>query len=202
MNKLAKVVAASALGCIAWNVFSNERSVRPPDGVLVEDRPLQHNYVDDKPPIHHGAWTLIPRAHYDIKGRVLAHVRYTDDWWKDLAPIDVSLGWKDMSDNATLDSLTFNEHDRRLYIDEPKGAGYTDYYWMMTEASNNHLIPDDSNVESQLRAIRVGNVVELEGELVDVIEPDGSIEHTSMVRNDDGDNACEILLVRRVKIKY
>ena len=45
-------------------------------------------------------------------------------------------------------------------------------------------------------------MVELEGELVDVIDRDGSIEHTSMVRNDDGDNACEILLVRRVKIKY
>jgi hypothetical protein len=202
MNKLAMVIAASALGCIAWNVFSHERSVRPPDGVLVEDRPMQHNYVDDKPTIRHGAWKLIPRAHYDIKGRVLQHVTYTDDWWKDLAPIDVSLGWQDMSDNATLAGFAFNEHDRTLYTEEPHGPGYTDYYWMMTETSNNHLIPEDAAIEEQLRAIRVGNVVELEGELVDVIEPDGTVEHTSMVRNDDGDHACEILLVRRVKIKY
>jgi hypothetical protein len=199
--RLLKMFALSALGCVVWIVYSHGGTVRPPDGILVEDRPLQHNYVDPKPPVRHGAWTLIPRAHYRIKGRVLQHVLYTDDWWKDLAPVDVSLGWQDMSDNATLAGFAFNEHGRTLYT-EVLGTGYPDYYWMMTESSNNHLIPEDDAVESQLRAIRVGNVVELEGELVDVIEPDGTIEHTSMVRNDDGDHACEIFLVRRVNIKY
>jgi hypothetical protein len=102
--------------------------VHPPDGVLVEDRPLQHNYVDDKPPIHHGAWTLIPRAHYHIKGRVLAHERYTDDWWANLAPIDVSMGWGDMSDNATLATLTISEHERRLYAASVDDS-IKDYNW-------------------------------------------------------------------------
>ena len=88
MIRLLKLVAVSALGCVAWNVYSHGGTVSPPDGILVEDRPLQHNYVDDKPPIKHGAWTLVPRAHYRITGRVLQHVLYTDDWWKDLAPIE------------------------------------------------------------------------------------------------------------------
>ena len=109
MNKLAKVVAASALGCIAWNVFSNERSVRPPDGVLVQDRPLQHNYVDDKPPIRHGAYTLIPRAHYKITGRVLVKTRSTPMTGSDRSlPRSICRsGWQDMSDSKrpSLDEL-------------------------------------------------------------------------------------------------
>jgi hypothetical protein len=201
MIKLAKLFVASALVCVAWNVFSHEHSVRPPDGVLVDDRPLQHNYVDDKPPIRHGAWTLIPRAHYDIKGRVLQHVLYTDDWWKDLAPVDVSLGWGDMSDNATLAALSIVEHDRRLYEDSIDGS-IKDYNWVLWQSSNNHLIPENSDIESAIRGLKVGQVVELEGELVDVVESDGSIEHTSLLRMDNGDYACEILLVRRVQIKY
>jgi hypothetical protein len=64
------------------------------------------------------------------------------------------------------------------------------------------LIPEDGAIEREIRALRVGQVVELEGELVDVVEPNGSLEHTSMLRMDDGDYACEILLVRRVKVKY
>jgi hypothetical protein len=200
MNKLAKFVAASALGCIAWNVFSHARSVRPPDGVLVEDAPRQHNYVDDKPPIHQGAYTLIPRAHYNITGRVLVRERYTNDWFAAISPLDLSLGWQDMSDNATLDGFAFTEHERRFYM-HPLNDSIKDYNWVLAESSNNHLIPENSDIESQLRAIRVGNVVELEGELVDVIAT-GWEAHTSVLRMDTGDGACEILLVRRVKIKY
>jgi hypothetical protein len=200
MNKLAKFVAASALGCIAWNVFSHERSAHPPDGVLIEDRPLQHNYVDDKPPIQHGAYTLIPRAHYRITGRVLVKTRYSDDWFAEVSPLDLSLGWQDMSDNVTLANFTFTEHERRMYT-HPLNDSIQDYNWVIAESSNNHLIPENSDIESQLRAIRVGNVVELEGELVDVIAT-GWEAHTSVMRMDLGDGACEILLVRRVKIKY
>jgi hypothetical protein len=200
MNKLAKLVAASTLGCIAWNVFSHERSVRPPDGVLVEDRPLQHNYVDGKPPIRHGDFTLVPRAHYDITGRVLVKTRYADDWFAQVSPLDVSLGWQDMSDNVTLANFAFTEHERRFYM-HPLNDSIQDYNWVIAESSNNHLIPENSDIEAQLRAIRVGNVVELEGELVDVMAT-GWEAHTSVLRMDLGDGACEILLVRRVKIKY
>jgi hypothetical protein len=200
MNRLAKLVAASTLGCIAWSVFSHDRSMRPPDGVLVEDRPLQHNYVDDKPPIQHGVYTLIPRAHYDITGRVLVRSRYSDDWFAAISPLDLSLGWQDMSDNASLANFTFTEHERRFYM-HPLNDSIKDYNWVLAESSNNHLIPQDSDIESQLMAIRAGNVVELEGELVDVIGP-GIEVNTSLLRMDVGDGACEILLVRRVKIKY
>ena len=50
---------------------------------------------------------------------------------------------EDMSDNATLATFAFNEHDRTLHTDGARRRGYTDYNWMMTETSNNHLIPDD-----------------------------------------------------------
>jgi hypothetical protein len=198
--RLAQVFALCIFGAVAWGLV-RERPMHPADGILVEDAPRQHNYVDPKPPIQHGAYTLYPRAHYDITGRVLTRVRYRDDWWAALAPLDLSLGWQYMSDNTSLALLTISEHGRRLYEDSIDNS-IENYYWVLTQSSNNHLIPENSDIESQLMAIRVGNVVELEGELVDVQEPGGLISHTSMVRNDDGDYACEIILVRRVKIKY
>jgi hypothetical protein len=176
-----------------------ERTVHPPDGVLVEGWPRQHNYVDDQTPIHKLDYTLYPRAHYDITGRVLMHVIYSDNW-SDLSPVDVSLGWQEMSDNATLARLTITEHDRALLVDSTDKS-IKDFYPFQVRSSNNHLIPEDSDIDSAIRALKVGQVVELEGELVDARAP-GFEAHTSLLRNDIGDNAGEILLVRRVKVKY
>jgi hypothetical protein len=84
--RLLKLVAVAVLGWGCWRVYGPAHSVHPADGVLVEDFPSQHNYVDGKPPTHHGAYTLIPRAHYDITGRVLARERYRDDFLSALSP--------------------------------------------------------------------------------------------------------------------
>jgi hypothetical protein len=105
-----------------------------------------------------------------------------------------------MSDNATLARLTITEHDRALLVDSTDKS-IKDFYPFQVRSSNNHLIPEDSDIDSAIRALKVGQVVELEGELVDARAP-GFEAHTSLLRNDIGDNACEILLVRRVKVKY
>jgi hypothetical protein len=199
VNRLLKLAAVSALGCAAWSVYCHGRTVHPPDGVLVEGWPAQHNYVDDKPVIRRGAWTLTPRAHYDITGRVLQLVAYSDVW-SDLAPVDLSLGWQEMSDNANLARFTITERDRTLLVDSIDKS-IKDFYPFQVRSSNNHLIPEDGAIESSIRGLKVGQVVELEGELVDVAGPDYQA-HTSLLRNDVGDYACEILLVRRVKVKY
>lgn len=199
MRRLAKVLAVSVLGWGAWSVFSHERSVRPPDGVLVQSVPLQHNYVDEKPSIRHGAYTLLPRAHYDITGRVLLLIPYSDGW-SNLAPLDVALGWQEMSDNLFLASLTITG-DRRTLLVVSTDNSIQDYNPLLARSSNNHLIPEDAGIESQLRALRVGQVVRLSGELVDVSGPNGFEAHTSLLRLDVGDNACEIILVRGVQVK-
>jgi hypothetical protein len=52
----------------------------------------------------------------------------------------------------------------------------------------------------QLSRIRVGQVVQLTGDLVDGTRDDGRWIKSSLVRNDTGAGACEVLLVRNVEL--
>jgi hypothetical protein len=51
-----------------------------------------------------------------------------------------------------------------------------------------------------LSKLRVGQVVTLSGELVDGKRDDGRWIKTSLVRNDTGAGACEVLLVHDVML--
>jgi hypothetical protein len=199
LNRLTKIVAVSALGCVAWTVYSHGRAVHPADGVLVGGRPRQDNYEEARPLVHIGDWTLTPQARYDITGRILAAVRY-EDGWSDLSPLDLSLGWGLMSDNEFLAQLDIFEVDRTLH--EPGKPEYQtpDYYYVLLHSSNNHVIPLNESIRAQLFALRVGQVVELTGDLVDA-RGRGAFIPTSLSRYDNGDNACEVMLVRGVQVK-
>jgi hypothetical protein len=197
---LFKIVAVVMVGVGTWGVF-HERPVHPADGVLVAGRPRQDNYEDARPTVRRGKWTLTSRARYDIIGRVLVRERYRFDDMSDLSPLDLSLGWGEMSGNAMLDELDLSESKRELR--ETVRADYDgmDYGYVLRHSSNNHLIPLDAGIESQLLALRVGQVVELQGDLVDAHSDDGWHANTSLTREDDGEGACEVMLVRGVQIK-
>jgi hypothetical protein len=53
-------------------------------------------------------------------------------------------------------------------------------------------------IARQLSRLRPGQVVTLSGELVDAVRDDGAWIKTSLVRNDTGPGACEVLLVDEV----
>ncbi len=71
---------------------------------------------------------------------------------------------------------------------------------MASHTANTHLIPADGRVASALAHVRRGDVVRLEGDLVDVEGPDGFVWKTSLTRTDTGPGACETLYVRAVTI--
>ena len=71
---------------------------------------------------------------------------------------------------------------------------------IITHSANTHVIPRDSSVGRQLSRLRPGQVVTLTGELVDGARDDGLWIRTSMVRNDTGAGACEVLLVDDVTV--
>jgi hypothetical protein len=86
------------------------------------------------------------------------------------------------------------------------------YYWrvpsssplpkelIITHSANTHVIPRNSMIASQLSRLRPGQVVSLSGELVDGVRDDGVWIKTSMVRDDTGAGACEVLLVSDVAL--
>jgi len=68
-SRLAWTVIVVAALWSAWQRWE-DRPVHPADGIIAPQDPLQ----TDAPavlPIHHGRWTLTPRARYDLTARVL-----------------------------------------------------------------------------------------------------------------------------------
>ncbi|HRQ65500.1 MAG TPA: hypothetical protein PKZ76_11685 [Xanthomonadaceae bacterium] len=176
--------------------WSGARSHAP--GVLVPDAPHQE-LVKDATPIRHGDFVLTPRAEFRFEARVILSSIYRFDTGAALAPVDLALGWQRMSDSAVLDHFRVSQGGRwwRWRVDTfpiPERE-------IIASAANMHMIPADRSIERTLRGIRRGDLVEIEGLLVDARrESDGWTWRTSLSRTDSGDGACELVYVESIVI--
>ena len=173
------------------------RPVHPPDGLLAPEEPLQSDLISPATTIVHGRWTLTPRARYDITARILSRENYSFDMLSDLIPEDLALGWGAMSDNRVLRSFKITQ-GARFYSWKPLAELPIPRQQVISHSANTHVIPADSFVRGQLASLRVGQVVHLEGVLVDGARRDGAYFHTSLTREDSGAGACEVMLVEHV----
>jgi hypothetical protein len=185
--KLAVLLAVAALG--AWNWWSRERVVDQPPGVLAPDEPRQVDVAAGRRIVHHG-YDLIPRAHYDITARVLRKEIYRLDGGAGLAPVDLGVGWGPMSDSAVLDHIRFSQMGRFLYWDARDGAFPIPAKVLQT----------DDALEARLKRLRPGQIVHVQGWLVDIRGPGGFMWSTSLRRDDIGDGACEIVFVESLDV--
>jgi hypothetical protein len=106
-----------------------------------------------------------------------------------------------MSDSAVLKDIDISQSGRFYfwhYDDEPPIGRQA----IETHSANWHLIPATSSTWRALRNVRVGDIVTLEGMLVDVESPGNGKLNTSLRRDDTGAGACEIVLVQRVSFRY
>jgi hypothetical protein len=182
----------------AWNWFEN-RPVHPPDGVLAPDDPAQTVISGEAEVTEVADWSLRSRAHYRITARVLGLERYHIDTLARLVPEDLALGWGPMSDNATLAAFDISQSNR-FYYWRAKAATRLSRETVIEHSANTHVIPADAVVARQLAHLRRGEVVTLSGDLVDGVRADGASIRTSLVRNDTGPGACEVMLVREVEL--
>lgn len=191
---LLAVLVAGAL-YNGWQRFE-ARPVHPGDGVLAPEDPVQTE-TDGDAPLRHGRWTLTPRAHYALTARILGRENYHFDGLADLVPEDLALGWGAMSDNRVLAGFDISQ-SVRFYTWRPRGALPIAREEVISHSANTHVIPADDEVRAQLARLRVGQVVHLEGLLVDAVRDDGARARTSMTRTDSGAGACEVMLVQSV----
>ena len=89
----------------------------------------------------------------------------------------------------------------RFYSWRPHGALPIAREAVITHSANTHVIPADPEVRAQLKRLRVGEVVHLDGVLVDALRDDGATARTSLTRSDSGAGACEIMLVESVAVQ-
>ncbi len=105
-----------------------------------------------------------------------------------------------MSDNQVLAAFDISQ-GARFYSWRPRGPLPIAREDVIVHSANTHVIPADARIRSELRRLRVGQVVHLRGTLVDAIRDDGAWLHTSLTRTDTGAGACEVMLVENVEVR-
>ncbi len=183
----------------AYDGYSHRERHHPP-GQIAPDEPRQRNFANGTP-FRRGDFMLTPRAEFSAEARVLAKENYYIDPGAKLIPVDFAMGWGPMSDTALIERLRISQSGR-FYFWGYSGQSPAPHEEIIRSSANMHLIPADSAVKKALSATRVGDVVAIEGDLVDAESDGGWFLKTSLTRDDSGAGACEIVYVRRASIRY
>lgn len=183
---------------LLWNQWQyREVVVKTPDQIA-PNLPIQHNIkAKDAPVFKVKEYTLTAQASYSIEARILRRENYRWGREADLSPVDFALGWGPMSSNTLLNQMTITQSGRFYWLrwqqlDVPEKV-------VMHHSANTHIIPADKYVAREIDAMRAGQVVELEGYLVNV-SASNWYWNTSLTRTDTGAGACELFWVERARV--
>lgn len=187
-----------ALAMLVGWWWLGEHPVARADGVIAPDDPVQVDFQSPQPPVAFKDAVLHPLAGFTLTARVLARDDYHFDPESDLSPTDLAFGWGRMSDSAVLRHIDISQSGRF-------------YYWrtrsfpipereIETHSANMHMLPANAQVARALKRVRKGDVVTLEGFLVEADKAGGWRWRSSLTRNDTGDGACELVYVRQLAI--
>ncbi len=192
------VVAIAIALAVAYFALGS-REIARPDGVLAPNAPVQEDTrPGDGPQWEIGAYQLRALARFELDARVLSAEHYRLDREAELSPVDLALGWGPMSANAVLATLDISQGGRffRWSAREPMIAPSE----ITKHSANMHMVPIDDHVRATLHAARKGNLVHIEGWLVEAKSSDGWRWRSSLTRADSGAGACELVLVERITL--
>lgn len=191
--------AISTLLAIALVWFGYRHFTAPvehPPGVLIAAEPAQGEVSANEKTIAHGEFQLKPLARFSVEARVLHRKNYRDRGAK-LSPTDLAIGWGRMSDQEVLDRLTISQ-SMRFYWYEYQLPAPIPQDEIIRHSTNLHIIPADHAIARACKSLRAGELIRLEGRLVEATGPEIGTWRSSLRRDDTGKGACELLLVDRV----
>ena len=182
---------------IGWRYCSPDTIHYAAPDEVIDKAPVQAE-VADLLPIPFDDYAIQPMAEFTLEARVLAR----EDYWlgreADLSPTDLVLGWGEMADPEVVKQINIRQSGRW-------------YFWQVdsfpiprrnieTQSANMHLIAANDEVARTLKQIRPGQLITLQGYLVNVNADDGWRWRSSLTRDDTGANACELIYVKQLKI--
>lgn len=161
---IAMIVAA------IW-FYDSVRPVPQPPGILAPDPPRVSELAEKPRTFVRNEHVFTPLAAFEGRARVLSVERYGRDRESRAALLDAAIGWGRMSDSVALKNVDIAQAERRV-LSKSYDPALPD---AEVEASilNLHLVSADPEVEKALRELRAGNVVRLEGFLVEAAGADG-----------------------------
>ena len=167
-----------------------------PSGVLIAAEPEQRENSANLDTMARGEFQLRPLARFSVEARVLHRKNYRDQGAK-LAPTDIAIGWGRMSDQDVLNRLTISQ-SMRFYWYEFQLPPPIPLEEIVRQSTNLHIIPADRAIERTCKSLRIGELIRLEGQLVEATGSGIGIWRSSLRRDDTGKGACELLLVESV----
>ncbi|MBN2008833.1 hypothetical protein JW960_05770 [candidate division KSB1 bacterium] len=187
------------LGYQLANCWGNHpRDNRP--GIVAPNDPIQETLKGEQV-FQFKSFRIHRLASFEITARVLAKERYRFDREAKLAPYDLAMGWKRMSDLAVIESFSISQNNRfywwsakHMPIPRPE---------IISSSANMHIIPANDIVRDMLDNIHKYDVIHLKGYLVHCVDKDGWNWTSSLRRTDSGAGACELIWTESVEIlKY
>lgn len=185
---------------ISWGAYSHwqQRPVLRGPGITAAALPEQQAATNSETLALNG-YQILPLADFSIEARVLSTRHYSLGREAELSPVDLALGWGRMSDEAILARIEISQSNRF-------------YFWrtedfpiprreIETHSANMHMVPADAYIERQLETIRPGQVVHLSGQLIEAQASDGWRWRSSLTRDDTGNGACELVLVKSLSVR-
>jgi hypothetical protein len=182
----------------AWQLVSSRPIHRDPGEVAAAD-PLQSE-MEEPLTVTRGDFQVIGQARFSAEVRVLGSERYRMGDLADVSPLDIAVGWGPMSDSAVLADIDIWQSGRFYFWhfdEEPPIPTQV----IESHSANWHLVPANDIVWRKLRGLRVGDVVRLEGALVNLENPGVGMMATSLIRTDTGAGACEIIYVEKASVR-
>lgn len=199
------VFALLGLGVLLLPTHFSAQAVSNPNQEILDVKkdPIQNNLSTVEPIVIEQPsfiWKLIPRAEYLIAARIISKKEFTNDWLADVSPLDLGLGWGDLSDTTFDSQLHWRQGNRWLFYSW-SGEPPLPPVYIIDHSANVHIIPATENLRLAVSLLEAGDLVLLEGLLVDAEKTEGGMvrtQYTSLTRTDQGFGGCEILYVERL----
>lgn len=176
---------------VNWNFYfasSEEEITKVP--INVSDEPYQ-NILSDSQIIMMDRYEIIPLAEYKITARVLSKKHYADDI--KISPIDFALGWGDMGDLSYSENVQISQSGRWYFYRYFNSDVDRDN--IRLHSSNHHIIPANKNITRTIYSVKEGEIVSLNGYLVEVKLNGNRVIKSSLSRDDQSSGACEVFYV-------
>jgi len=145
---------------------------------------------------------LTPVAKYDISAEVVGRKNYYTGFDSEFEPTDLALAWGKLVDDNYNQDIKYSQSGRWYHFRYGPNAKLPDQY-IADHSANVHIIPGSNNIKQAVRRIKKGQLVHIEGYLINVNAKDKGQDwkqRTSIVRTDSGAGACEIMYVQKIQI--
>lgn len=197
MKNLIKILSLVIIIAGLFFLFRTKEIKQPP-GILAPDQPKQTKLkkpetwqVDD--------YNFNAILNFETTSKVLSVREYGSDDLSEFCPMDLALGWGQMSDQDIVDQLEIKQQ-HRWYVWRTKRFPIPKKE-IEISSSNVHIIPSNDEVEDILDDVIRGNIILISGKLVNVNKIGNKWTWKSSTKRDDtGGGACEILWVEEISI--